>query len=468
MRFALIGGEVKHSLSAKLHKIISEGSYEYDLIKVDKTDDLLSVLQNTEYDGFNVTIPYKVEAAKLMDVLSPEAEKIGAVNTVKRLPDGRLAGFNTDIYGFMSMVGDMPARPAMVFGTGGASHAVREGLLQLGATEIISVTRDPAKIFREASAGSGETERTAELVLDTSTVISYDEMWEYAEKARPAVIVNATPVGMYPGNGVSPLDQAAWNGSEEEAPLFPECAELAVDLIYNPYRTKFAQDAEASGVKAVTGLEMLIRQAIKSSEIWRGIEFGEEDEERIAGVARSSLLKNQLNVAVIGMPGCGKTTISRHLARKLRRPFVDIDRKITAREGEKPADIIRTRGEDAFRDIETEVVKEVCRESGFVIATGGGSILRPENRIALRENSIVIYFKRPLEYLSRKGRPLSNSVGIEELYRQRAGIYESTADIILDNSASFSEDSYMKDMNEFVARSKKKIEEFISEMGKDQ
>lgn len=447
-RYALLGRDVSHSLSKKLHGMIAD--YEYDLISVENKEELKGILADTRYAGFNVTIPYKTDVIELLDELSPAAQAVGAVNTISRLPDGRLIGYNTDMLGFMELVGSgVKGQKTMIFGSGGASAAAREGFRCLGAADVIVVSRHPELLDNILPEGK----------------CSYTDICEHRDAG---IIVNATPVGMYPDNGRSPLEQAGIKLSRFNN------LKLAVDLIYDPYRTRFLLDAENNGVRARSGHRMLVYQALYASEIWSGKERTDSERDKIAGKIETKLLTEQLNIVVIGMPGSGKSSISRQLARIMKRPFVDIDREIKTELGESSSDIIADpeRGEAFFRKKETETIKRICRESGQVISTGGGSILRRVNRDRLRENSIVVYIKRPAEMLAVKGRPLSSSKGVGELYRKRGGIYRSIADITIMNEEEFGStfnrdgkpNSYRYDMKRFVYRMIRSIEGYLDEI----
>lgn len=447
-RYALLGGNVSHSLSKKLHGMFAD--YEYDLISIDSREKFETVLADRSYDGFNITIPFKKNAADLVDELSPEAEAVGAVNTVKRLDDGRLKGYNTDIPGFMELIGPCAdGRKVLILGSGGASAAAREGLRRLGASEVMTVSRHP-ELLDDVPSGSKCAYKDISMHYDAE------------------IIVNATPVGMYPNNGMSPLAQAGIRSSKFSH------LELAADLIYDPYRTRFLIDAENNGVRVVSGHKMLIYQALYANEIWSGISRTVAERDRTARRIMRDILEAQLNVAVIGMPGSGKSSISRQFAKITKRPFIDIDREIKHDLGEDISDVIGDpeRGEDFFRRKETGTIMRICRESGQVIATGGGSILRRVNRDRLRENSIVVYIKRPSEMLAVKGRPLSASNGVAELYRKRGGTYRSMANVTVLNEEEFgstfdrngNQNSYRYDMKRFVYRMIRSVERYLDEI----
>lgn len=449
-RYALIGKKITHSLSKEVHRML--GTINYDLINVDNASELENVLRDERYAGFNVTSPYKSKIIRKLDEISDEARELNAVNTVIRRPDGRLAGTNTDVYGFMELakVSEPQDKKIMVLGTGGGASAVCSGMRKLGAAEITVVSRYPGR------AGS-QFKKLA------TRVIGYDRIPEFNDVE---IIVNATNVGMYPYNGASPFFKAG-----VKTPSF-ERADWAIDLIYNPYRTRFLLNYKDLGKKTVSGLPMLIWQAIKAEEIWGNL--GEDiDKRSLAKLILSKCLTNQLNIAFVGMPGSGKSSISRRLAMKMGRDFIDIDRAAEAEMGSKICDVIidEKLGEEYFRNVETAVLTRECKEEGRVIATGGGSILRKINRNCIRENSVVIYMKRPLRLITTKNRPISIREGVQNIYNSRAKLYQGTADIILFNDKRFggvkqggNNKSYTQDINVFALELKDLFEKKIDEI----
>ena len=447
-KYGLIGHLIEHSQSPFLHKMI--GNYEYDLIEVPDESMLQEVLNNTEYDGFNVTAPYKETVIKFLDEISDLAREIKAVNTIKRMPDGRLVGFNTDVHGFVESVGDRArGRKCLILGTGGAATAVAAGLKQTGAARIIFVSRAP--------------ERARSHLPEWAEVISYEAL-DYHYDTQ--VIINATPIGKQETIDQSPLSNYG------KSPRLFASLELAMDLIYNPYRTKFLQDARRlTGCKTASGLEMLIHQGIFSRNIWAGAENIRFFEKIATSKIKRKILARQLNIVAVGMPGSGKTTVFRRYAYEMKLPFYDVDKISEDLMGESIPDVLSEngKGEEYFRSMEHEAVLEVSRNNNCVIATGGGSILNPINRDLLRSNGIVIYVKRPLELLATKGRPISENQGVEELYNQRDKIYQRVADISIPNTETFgnsvdkngAKNSYGYDMKVDVFRVKATIDKFI-------
>ena len=453
--FALLGDPVEHSLSPKLHGLI--GNYGYEKIRVEK-DQLKEILSDQRFKGFNVTSPHKRNVIPLMDELSPEAERLQAVNTVVRTRDGRLVGHNTDVAGHMRNLRDtgvtVNGSKVLVLGTGGAASAVVEGLRQMKAGKILVVTRDPARMAKAKSdpawKGAG--------------FCSYDDLRRHTDAD---IMINATPVGMGATFGDSPLDGCGTSFSD-----FKDL-KLVEDLIYDPARTKFLQDAEKAGTRTVNGLGMLIGQGIMSSRLWMeewsmGTGRGDNDDPELMKRIKTSLRLDQLSLVLVGMPGSGKSSVARRTAKVMDREFVDTDKVFTKEFGEAPGQILGDpeRGEKVMRPMESKVIKEVCSGRGLVIATGGGAVLRPENRTAIRANSVVVYISRPLSMLSVKNRPLSQGKGVEKLLKERGWIYEKTADFKIHNKNFFGggKGSYNRDINDFAEYLSERFREYVEDM----
>ena len=447
-KYGLIGKNILYSQSPFLHKII--GDYEYDLIDVQEEDELKAVLADISYDGFNVTIPYKETVLPMLDELSDKARQVQAVNCIKRMPDGRLIGFNTDVHGFKESVGDrVNGRKCLIFGTGGAAKAAAVGLADLGAREIIFVSR------------------TAEALRDNMPegiqIISYNELDKHCDTQ---VIINATPIG-----GLETIDKSVLSETGNSVRVFA-ALELTMDMVYNPYRTKLLQDARRlTGCKTASGLEMLIHQAIGSRNIWKSSNNIPLFEKVATSAIKRKMLARQLNIVAIGMPGSGKTTIFRRYAHELKLNFIDIDQMTEALMGDTIENVLAEggKGEEYFRQMEHKAVLEASKNNRAVIATGGGSILNPINRDLLKSNGIVVYMKRPLNMLATKGRPISQETGVEELYNQRDSIYRRVADISIPNNETFGtsvdkkggKNSYGYDMKVFVFHVKAIIDKYI-------
>lgn len=379
-KFGLIGEKLMHSFSPLIHSRL--GDYEYKLYPLERAE-LESFVKGGGLDGFNVTIPYKVEVIPYLDRLTERARKIGSVNTVVRLPDGLLLGDNTDYYGFEYMLGgaDISGCKALVLGSGGASRTVKSALLDRGVRQVLAVSR------------SGE--------------LNYETIYKHTDAD---IIVNTTPVGMYPDNLSSPIDLSP----------FKSCR-LVLDVIFNPAKTGLLLQAEDLGIACKNGLSMLVAQAKAASELFTGRSIPEGKIDEI-----TALIEGQTkNIALIGMPGSGKSSVGRLLARLTGRRFEDTDEHIVSQAGMDIPTIFSERGEEHFRRLETGVLQRLSKESGLVIATGGGIVTRAENLRLLRQNSVTVLIEGGFGELSTEGRPLSRTVGIEELRRQRQPLYES-------------------------------------------
>jgi len=390
--YGLIGRRLSHSCSPELHNLLR--GYQYDLIELEP-EELEPFIRAGKFRGLNVTIPYKREALLLCDSLSERAGRVGAVNTVVRRPDGSLFGDNTDCAGFIYMCEragiSFAGERVLILGSGGTSRAALCAAEDMGAAEITVISR------------SGEN--------------TYKDLPAYRHYTH---VVNTTPVGMYPRADGSPLINLK---------DFPDCGGV-VDVIYNPLRTRLLQEAEALGIPASNGLSMLAAQAKYSSDLFTGEALPDSAIEK----ALSALLKTRENIALVGMPGCGKSTVGRLLAEGLGLRFVDIDAEIEARAGHGIPEIFARDGEEAFRDLESDALTDLCSHGGQVIAAGGGAVLRPQNIAALKWNSRVVWLRRSLDKLALNGRPLSaDRDALARLWAERESFYRAAADIIVDN-----------------------------------
>ena len=390
-RFGLLGKKLGHSFSVPIHNMLAD--YEYKLYEK-SPDEIKDFLTNPQLDGMNVTIPYKKDVIPYCVSLSDAAKKIGSVNTLVLKEDG-WHGHNTDYFGFVYMLKSADISPegkkVLILGDGGASLTVQCALEDMGAREIVVMSR--------------HTENT------------YDTLDHHYDSD---IIINTTPVGMYP------------NCSDSLVCLenFKNCRGVA-DLIYNPSRTKLVSDAIRLGIPCTNGLSMLVAQAKYACEIFRDEKIADERIDEIV-IKIESQLKN---IVLIGMPGSGKSRIGELLSKTLDRPFADCDLMITNRAG-NIENIFAERGEAHFREIETEVIKEISKESGYIISTGGGCVTQCRNYDLLHQNSFVIWLKRDINALPTDGRPLSKSGKLEEMYRIRKPMYEKFADFIIDNNSS--------------------------------
>ena len=393
MKYGLIGEKLGHSYSCQVHRALGNPDY---VLKEIAPDALGDFLRARDFAGLNVTIPYKQAVIPYVDALTDTAREVGAVNTLYFDASGALWGDNTDVYGFCTMLEgiDVRGKKALVLGSGGTSHTACYALRALGAGDCIVVSRRGA--------------------------VNYENV--YSLHADAEVIVNATPVGMFPNNGARPIDIRR----------FPRLCAVA-DVIYNPARTALLQDADALGIPRAGGLSMLVAQAARSVERFSGRALGEEAWRGALRQVAASLR----GVALVGMPGCGKSTIAQAVAQELGRACVDLDAEIEREAGKSIPETFAQDGEEAFRAAETRAARQFSRENA-VLATGGGCVLRAENAQALRANSLVVWLKRAIDQLPREGRPLS--VGnLYEMEQKRAPYYLAASDVQIENQGSVEE-----------------------------
>lgn len=389
--FGLLGRTLGHSYSPAIHALL--GSYPYKLYEKEP-EELEDFLLHGPWQGLNVTIPYKRAVVPYCRELSPLAAALGSVNTLVRRRDGSLYGDNTDAWGFEQMLIPCAGKKALVLGSGGASVTVQEVLRRKGA-EVTVISRTGPD--------------------------NYDNL----ERHRAAqILVNTTPVGMYPKVGVSPVNLNRLPGLE-----------AVLDIVYNPVRTKLLLDAERLGIPHTGGLTMLVAQAARSSELFTGVPL---EARRLREVERQ-VSRTMENIILIGMPGSGKTTVGKQVAQALGRPFADADACLAERCGMEAGAYLREYGEAAFRALETEVLAALGKQSGLVIATGGGCVTRGENYDLLHQNGQILCLARSLHKLPTSGRPLSGAKGVETLFEARREAYRAFADQIIPNDGSIEE-----------------------------
>lgn len=399
--YGLIGRRLGHSWSPRIHERL--GSRPYALLELEP-EEVEPFLRGGAWRGLNVTIPYKLDAARIADACSDAVRALGAANTLVRTDDGSIAAENTDVLGFSWMLTRfcrerldrspreaLEGRDALVLGSGGAGRAVRYALETFAGAQVSVISR----------GGPDGYEGLA------------------SRHPGAALIVNTTPVGMYPNCPDSPLDEGTLTS-------LPNLAGV-LDVVYNPVRTGLVLLAERLGIPAESGLAMLVAQALYASELFQGATLDDALVESI----EHEILSQTENVVLIGMPGAGKTSCGRELARLLGRPFVDLDDALALETGRGAAQIIEEDGERAFRAVETAVARSYGSRSGLVIACGGGIVTQAENRDLLRQNGRIVFLDRPLGELSTDGRPVSRSRGIEQLAAERMGLYRSWADVTL-------------------------------------
>jgi shikimate dehydrogenase len=403
MRYGLLGEKLPHSFSKEIHEKL--GRYEYELIEVAK-EDFADFAENRDFTAINITIPYKCDIIPYLATISEQAEKIGAVNVAIN-ENGMLHGYNTDFAGLKKMVlragFDLKDRKVLILGFGGTSKTAYAVCEALGAKCIKFVKRKADE-----------------------NVISYEDAAR--DHADADYIFNTTPCGMYPHVETSPFD-----GTDVSLATFKKLRGVA-DVVYNPLRTRLINEAELAGIPTATGLYMLVAQATEAAELFTGEPVASEVTESIF---RELLVKKQ-NVVLTGMPGSGKSTVGAMVAEKLGRRFYDTDEEFTKKYG-TPADYIRANGEAAFRDAESAVIAELCRDTvGAVISTGGGAILRRENVLALRGNGKIYFIDRDIDdIVPTSDRPLSSDrEALRKRYEERYPIYTGTCDVHMKNDST--------------------------------
>lgn len=395
MKEYLIGEKLSHSYSVPIHKAF--GAENYSLKEIGR-EELAAFFAKKDFGGLNVTIPYKREAFAFLNEVSPLAERIGAVNTVVNR-GGVLYGDNTDYFGFSALTAragvDFRGANVLIFGTGGTSETAETVCRDGGAARVEKVSRSGA--------------------------LNYQTMYE---RSDTHVVVNTTPAGMFPNDGESIADLSR----------FP-ALRGALDAVYHPLRTNLVLQAEALGVPCAGGLYMLVAQAARARELFDGRKIAESE---IEGVYRK-IGRAYENAVLVGMPGSGKSAVGRALAARLKREFFDSDAEIERRAG--PIEEIFARGgEETFRRIEKEVIEELSKKSGVVLATGGGAVKDKANVAALRRNGKILYIDRPVEKLALKGRPLSKDrETVKRLYEERRALYEDAADVRVKNVGALAE-----------------------------
>ena len=399
IEYGLLGAKLGHSYSKPIHNLLAD--YNYELYAV-TPEELKELMISRAFRGLNVTIPYKKDVLPYLDEISDEVHEVGSANTLVMGTDGKLRGYNTDLAGFLSMADragvTLTGRKVVILGSGGTSLTAQAAARRRKAREIVVISR------------SGE--------------VNYEAL--YRDHTDAEVIVNTTPVGMYPRNGESPIDLSA----------FPKC-EGVLDVIYNPFHTALLQQAEERGIPSENGLWMLVAQAKFAAEYFTGRQIPDEKIALVYGKMRAEMS----NLILTGMPGCGKSTIGRALAERMGREFVDMDEIIVRLAGKSIPEIFADDGEEAFRAIETEAARECGKEKSMVIATGGGAVTKDATMKALSQNGEILFIDRPLEYLATDGRPLSagGPDRLRAMHEKRLPLYKKYAACRIDNSGSIEE-----------------------------
>lgn len=396
MQFGLIGEKLGHSYSKEIHNLIAD--YGYELREV-KREELGAFMTERAFSGINVTIPYKKSVMDYLDVISDDAKKIGAVNTVVNR-DGKLYGYNTDFYGLKALLihngVSVRNKKVLILGSGGTSDTAYNVVTGLNAKEAIKVSRTKKDGF-----------------------VTYDEAARLHSDAD--VIINATPVGMYPDDDGVPVNIG----------IFPSLSAV-IDAIYHPLRTNLVSDAEKRGIKACGGLYMLVAQAVYAAALFEN----KKPDENLIDDVYGKILNDKRNIVLIGMPSSGKTTIGKALAARMGKRFADTDELIVGTTGKSIPEIFEKEGEKVFREIEKKVICDIAVNDGTVIATGGGVILDEKNVLALKRNGVIVYLDRKIDNLiATDSRPLSSNVDdLKKLYAKRKPLYEKYAEITIDDN----------------------------------
>jgi len=391
MKYGVIGEHLKHSFSKEIHEKITNYSYE---VKEIEPDNLGKFLTDADFDGINVTIPYKEKSIPYLYEISDSARKIGAINTVVN-KNGKLYGYNTDYMGMRSLILrngiDLKGKKALIMGGGGTAKTGHQVLLDLGAREVLHAGRE----------------------FENPDVL-YEDVAELHKDAD--FILNTTPVGMFPKNEGKIIDISA----------FPNLMGV-IDVVYNPLRTNLVLDAMERGLKTEAGLYMLVSQAVYASEFFMETTYDPSVCENVF----KDILKQKENIVLIGMPSSGKTTVGKRLAKIMGRELIDTDDEIVKLIGMDIPSFFAKFGEAEFRRVESEVVADVGKKNGVIIATGGGAVLKRENVRNLRQNGRLYFLDRPIELLiPTKSRPLSSDIdALKKRYEERYSVYVSSADV---------------------------------------
>ena len=392
MKFGLLGRTLGHSFSPRIHSAL--GNTNYELFEREPSQ-LQEFFANPELQGINITIPYKVNALEACDVVDPRAERIGCVNTMVR-KDSKWHGYNTDYDGFVFTLQhagiDVSGKECIILGDGASSATVHVALEDLGAKNIVHLSRKTAPFYGDAP--------------------------NYYETAQ--IIINCTPIGMYPHNPANLIDITQFSKLEG-----------VIDLIYNPRRTILLLQAEMMEIPHCDGLPFLVAQGVEAANHFQGESFGTKEIEQILRDMR----REKENIILIGMPGVGKTTVGKALGEEMGRTCVDVDQELEKEIGDIST-YISEQGEPAFREKEAEMIAKLGTQTGLVISTGGGCVTVPKNYAHLRQNGRIYQLTQPVENLSTSGRVLSSG-GIEhlrELEATRTPMYESFAQCIVEHN----------------------------------
>lgn len=405
-KYFVTGRSLPHTMSPDIYTRLG---LNYGVKEFPTEDDFRAWVKEQDYDGFNVTIPYKETVMPCLDYISDEAREIGAVNTVVNR-GGKLYGYNTDCYGMARAINengiDLANKVVAILGSGGTAKCAQYVCKKAGAKDIKIVSR------------SGE----------------YNYQSLYQDDSID-VIINTTPVGMFPNITARPIELDELKSIK-----------AVYDVIYNPLTTSLVAHARQKGMKSANGLSMLIYQGIKAYEHYTDTEV----EDKVAQNVLNSIYSEKENLVLIGMPGCGKSTYGRHLAKALGKEFYDSDKEFQKVYGLTPSEVITQKGEPTFRDMEADIILSLSSKLGAVIATGGGAVLREENRARLKANGKVLFIDRDISILPSKDRPLSKEHGVEALYKVREPIYRDMADITIATDSTTIVDEAVKQIIEII------------------
>ena len=398
MIYGCIGEKLGHSFSKEIHAKIAD--YKYELCEIEKQN-LDVFMQTRDFKAINVTIPYKQAVIPHLYYISDTAKKIGAVNTIVN-KDGKLYGYNTDFYGMSRLISkagiNFGGKCVLICGSGGTSKTAYAVAESLGAKKIIKASRSEKDGF-----------------------VTYHQLKNLKDEIE--IIINTTPAGMFPNSDTTCVDVSDFKNL---------CG--VIDAVYNPLTTRLVREARNLGIKADCGLYMLVAQAVRASEIFLDTEYPDEIYDNIY----NEILSSKRSVVLVGMPGCGKSTIGKILAEETGKEFFDSDEEIIKQTGTAPSDIIKNHGEAYFRDIESSIIKELSDKNGVIIATGGGAVLRSENVTNLKKNGFLVFLDRDISTIvPTLDRPLScDADKLKKLYDSRYPIYTSVADIIIKSTDS--------------------------------
>ncbi len=413
MEYGCIGEHLSHSFSKEIHNALAD--YDYEIHEIQR-ENIAEFFEKRDFRAINVTIPYKQEIIPFLDVVSEEAKNINAVNTVVNR-NGKLYGYNTDFYGLKSLIErksiTLKDKKVLILGSGGTSNTALAVAQFMGAKAIVKVSRERKEGY-----------------------ITYDEAYDKCSDFQ--VIINTTPCGMFPNIGKSAVDLNQFTSLE-----------AVFDAVYNPLKSKLVCDAQNNGIVSSGGLYMLVSQAAYAVEKFIDTPV---DENKVEAIFRN-LYKNKSNIVLVGMPGCGKTSVGRFLSQRLSKSFVDTDDLIVESQNRPITQIFSEVGEKGFREIEKDEIFSVSSRNNHVIATGGGAILNKDNTEILKENGRIYFINRPLEMLvGTDDRPLSRDAdALKKRYEERYSLYLECADVVIDGSGTIQEvaERIEADFNEY-------------------